>query len=572
MLQNLKYIENPVDIPNPDRGFYIAIENVVPVEGGVPADIPELSTTIKGTNVSVDSRIIYTSFDLKHFSSNAPLNRTPSGPWTTADDPPIEYGKTQPITPAALDFMQAFLQKIRDSKAVCMLKFGYDGQGHTYNNRGGYDDFLHDPEPGAPEGRAWFESGGKNGGTREESDLCGISGHEDKNWVQYHLWQLSSIFKEFEDVIMCVKGGFFGPWGEMHASSYARTASGYHWLLQALLTYVPPSRSILVHAGGVMAWYNTEYGTAHGFTNLPPTPKRGTPYSRFGMFNDSYSMGTHDFSDGASLAEGFRLLDGKYCRNGALTWMRNQNNFYGGETNTIREGFDPSGIYAVFPNVPVEATYAGTSHLNVDWAPYVHRTWEDFVYSEKSMTKPFTPPHDNVTRTAYFDPTYDGRNGLAYMRDRLGYRLVLRAAHMDEEVGVNGILKFNGKIQNAGFGNIINAKKVTLLLHSKNPGQGYEAGPRRVPPRLEMVLADIDPRDWIRADNNRPDNTDAWHDISFTVNMSELGEAPPDEYFVYLKINDPMETTKNKRCIQFANYDIWNEVLGANLIGSVRVV
>lgn len=72
--------------------------------------------------------------------------------------------------------------------------------------------------------------------------------------MQYHLWQIGNVFSEFEDVIMTVKGGIFGPWGEMHSSSYARTVEGYHWLLNALLEYVPASRSILVHAGGVMAW------------------------------------------------------------------------------------------------------------------------------------------------------------------------------------------------------------------------------------------------------------------------------------------------------------------------------
>ena len=126
---------------------------------------------------------------------------------------------------------------------------------------------------------------------REESDLSGIPGHEDKNWVQYHLWQLGNVFSEFEDSIMAVKGGFFGPWGEMHSSSYAKSREGYHWLMNTLLDYVPDSRSILVHAGGVMAWHNVEYGTDYSFTNLMPAPARGTPAQRFGMFNDSYSRG-----------------------------------------------------------------------------------------------------------------------------------------------------------------------------------------------------------------------------------------------------------------------------------------
>ena len=46
---------------------------------------------------------------------------------------------------------------------------------------------------------------------------------------------------------------------------------------------------------------------------------------------------------------------------------------------------------------------------------------------------------------------------------------------------------------------------------------------------------------------------------------------PAGDYDIYLKINDPKETSTNRRSIQFANHDIWNTSLGANLIGSTTV-
>ena len=191
VLQPLDYTENPVDIPNPDRGFYRPQSYVVPIESESPPSVPVLATNIAGTTVSVDTRIVYVSFDLKNFSSNAPLNGMPIGPWSAPDALPPDYGTTQPLTPAALDYIRVALQQIRESEAVAKVKFSYDGRGYTYNNRRGFNQFLHDCEPGAPEGRAWYESGGRDGGIREESDLCGIPGHEDKNWVQYHFWQIA---------------------------------------------------------------------------------------------------------------------------------------------------------------------------------------------------------------------------------------------------------------------------------------------------------------------------------------------------------------------------------------------
>ena len=554
--QALDYTENPVDIPNPDRGFYRAEVYVVPVESGTPG-LPDLGAIISGTTVFVNARIVYLEFDLKHFSSNAPLERRPIGPWSADGALPPEYGTTQPLTPAALDYVRAALQKVRDSEAVAIVKFNYDGRGRTYIDRGSFDQVIHDCEPGAPEGRVWYETG-----VRSESDLCGIPGHEEKNWVEYHLWQLGSVFSEFEECIMAAKGGMFGPWGEMHSSSYARTKEGYHWLLKALLGYVPTSRSILVHAGGVMAWHNVEYGTNYSFTNLMPAPARGTQAQRFGMFNDSYSAGSSGnfYNDNGSLSEGYPFIgtgsQDDFDRNAALTWMRNQNNFYGGES--VGPGSEDN-IYPRFPNAVYEAAYAQTTHLNTSWNRRTYKLWGDFVYTEENVTKPFTPPHDGVTRTAIFDPVYDGRNGMEYMRDRLGYRLVLREAKASESVKQNGTLRFEGKIQNVGFGNVVNKKNVRIILKAKDGFNTYTA------------LTNLDARDWQPDLDSRATNTSAWRDLNFSINMGVFGEVPVGDYDIYLKINDPKETSTNRRCIQFANYNIWNTSLSANLIGSTTV-
>ena len=557
VLQALDYKENPVDIPNPDRGFYRPESYVIPVESGTPG-FPDLATIISGTTVFVNARIVYMEFDLKNFSSNAPLNGKPKGPWSADGALSPEYGTTQPLTPAALDYVRAALQKVRESEAVAIVKFNYDGRGHTYVDNKSFNQIIHDCEPGAPKGRVWYESG-----VIEESDLCGIPGHEDKNWVQYHLWQLGDVFSEFEECIMAVKGGLFGPWGEMHSSSYARTREGYHWLLKALLGYVPSSRSIMVHAGGVMAWHNMEYDTDYSFTNLMPAPARGTPAQRFGMFNDSYSAGSRGAmpDDNGSLSEGFRLIGtgdpGDYDRNAVLTWIRNQNNFYGGET--VGPGSDDN-IYPRFPNVLYEAAYAQTTHLNTSYSQRTYKLWCDFVYNKENVTVPFTPRHDGVTRTAIFDPVYNGRNGMEYMRDRLGYRLVLREAKASEWVKQNGTLRFEGKIQNVGFGNIVNKKNVSIILKAKNGCGTYTA------------LTDLDARDWRPDLNSRADNTAAWRDLNFSINMNVFGEVARGDYDIFLKINDPKETIANRRCIQLANYNIWNSGLGANLIGSTTVI
>jgi len=125
-----------------------------------------------------------------------------------------------------------------------------------------------------------------------------------------------------------------------------------------------------------------------------------------------------------------------------------------------------------------------------------------------------------------------------------------------------GVLKFNGKVQNVGWGNLFNKKKVSVLLQPKGGSNYYYS-----------VVTNLDPRDWKAAEdyNSLADNKAAWRDFGFEVKIQDFGKLSAGEYNIFLKINDPKEKSENKRCIRFANFDIWNESLGANLIGAVTV-
>jgi hypothetical protein len=166
-----------------------------------------------------------------------------------------------------------------------------------------------------------------------------------------------------------------------------------------------------------------------------------------------------------------------------------------------------------------------------------------------------------------YDPVYEGKNVLEYFRDRMGYRLVLREAKVSERVEQNGTLRFEGKIQNVGFGHVVNQKNVSVILKPKAGAESY------------IVLTNLDARDWQPAEvgpngempDSRATNTEAWRDVNVSVNMADFGDIPAGHYDVFLKINDPKEASRNKRSIQFANRNLWNAALGANLIGSTTV-
>ena len=573
VLQALNYTENPVDIPNPDRGFYRANDGmVVPVSGSGSGTMNVGNRPVTVGGAKVTTRVSHVYFDLRTFSSNAftstgtrynsayraPANVSihsrpgDSAPydyethfdyWKANVLPTWPHGKSQPLTKDALAYIRDKLQQVRDGNGVVLVRFNYDGDGYSWvsvdHPQDGYvDQHVADIEP-------------------------------DKATLLGHIAQVKPILHEYEDVIMGVDGGWFGPWGEMHSTSFGTSPKAYAWLLNAWLDAVPKSRSITVHGGAFLSWYNDAYDTSYTFKNIDkiPAPKRGTPEARFGFFNDSYAYGEDEGDnypdDWGSLSEGagwpgHPLGNTKsYDRGRIMTWIRNQNNLYGGEAQ------GDATRWNTYPFVAWEASYAQTVYLNADYEESVHDRWGNFKYTKENVTKKMTNAYKEPYRTGYaiFDPVYDGRTGAEYWRDRLGYRLVLREANASEWVAQNGTLKFKGKIQNVGFGNIVNKKNVSVILKTKAVGKSYKA------------LTNLDARDWRPDLDSRADNTAAWRDLNFSINMSSFGKVPPGNYDIYLKINDPKETTANKRSIRFANKGdgIWNASLGANLIGSTTV-
>ena len=593
VLQPLDYTENPVDIPNPDRGPFRGrwqrvdtpfgmtpeVDHRVPVDENsvlyhgatlvgagivgvvIGDDIVETQfyngrnqrpNYVGGTEVSALPSISFMGFDLCHFSSNAFISRQ-SGlaydPISEGDgffvDPKTgepRTGKTQPLTPYALEYISGLLQKVREGHGVAFVKFSYDGNGFNYVEGAG-EHLIFGPEPN-------YQT------PNNPSVMCDVSGHEDKDWIQYHIWQLKPIFEEFEDVIMCVKTGMLGPWGEQHSSPLSRGVDAYKLLMDAYLDAVPSSRMLLTQQRGFLAWYNLTYGTAYTVDNIDsmPLPPENSPEARFGFFVDSYAANYTDWGKYRSTKERYRVL----------SWIYNQN------TITQGEGGIGDNVFGNMPGAIIEAQQYRTTALNMRHGNY--QRWNNFLYNEANVTTPVQfPANDEESngeapftgeiKTAIFDPVYDGKTGLEYFRDRMGYRLVLREAKASEWVKTNGALRFKGKIQNVGFGNVVNRKNVSVILKSKDGSNAY------------MALTNLDARNWLTDEggNGRPDNTAAWRDLNFSISMNTFGSVLPGEYDIYLKINDPKEKSANRRCIQFANHNIWDANLGANIIGSIKV-
>ena len=569
-LQDLCYEEAAQDVPNPDRGFYRANDGmVVPVgEGDVAAPWLEVGAepvSVAGT--MVETRISHMYFDLRNFSNNAFVgpdvfyDETYEAPedvsiasrdgdkapydyrehfdyWVAHEYATWKHGRSMPLSDAALSYIRNVLEQVREGEGVALVRFNYDGMGFS-----------------------WISCAHPDDGEKDFL-LCDVE--PEKEVILGHIEQLTPIFAEYEDVIMAVDGGFFGPWGEMHSTSFGTDPEAYAWLLDALLAAVPPSRKILVHPGAFLSWYNARHDTSYTFADMDkiPAPKEGTDDARFGFFNDSYAFGTDEPGsipdDWGSISEGLfwhRHPFGDYMdfdRGRVMTLIRTQGSLYGGEAQGDETPWNS------FPFLGFEASYAGTTYLNADYDSEVHERWASFVYEKEAVEVDMDHVYETVTGDdhAVFDPVYDGKSGIEFLRDRLGYRLVLREVYAPEVVLPGGRLDVKGSIQNVGFGTVFNEKAATLILEAEDGA-------------ATSIPVDVDARAFVPFHDNRPDNKDAWVPFDFSVTLPEL---PEGSYEMYLRFADPKEQSAHKRGICFANAgDLWNPSLGANRIGSVRI-
>ena len=695
MLQKLNYTENPVDVPNPDRGFersnddaggngaysdidagsarwgYMTIPASADTILGQPFELAYemtppfyLGGASKGPeycNVPAEPRIVQFYLVLNNFSANAWCQCTEGTPGNHT-----RAGIDGPITEYGLNYLREQFEIIRSkTNSVAHIRVCYDPKGwnhivwtgdnlkyedgpivdHWYQRA----DYAKPVAPGDFAAHLGKPGAGTWRGASPIFRTCTVPGFTNMNWVQYHYKQLEPVFHEYSDVIWAFDSGTFGPWGETHSNYECEAPGNYKIILDSLLAAVPDGKPIMTHVGGFLDWYNRTYNTTYTFGNLDTFPeiKKGTPESRIGKFTDSVGWSTDEYSYGnhGSLTEGYRMLahdpilpgynpegvdpsltrieeaapggrvgavigyndsgtnrlvpipedysDTRWRGAWFVDWDRSKFlNFvrkmpvYGGEVignePGLIDGIPNNGAYLEvgkrigspyndvilrFPSILHECSIGRWTYMCIQQAHGSFKPRADYLYTRENIEVEITYPWSGEKVKVFYDPLYEGQSALAYYRDRMGFRFVLREANAEETVDAKGgTLKFNGKIQNVGWGNIFNRKKVTVLLQPKGGGDCFAA------------LTDIDVRDWRAADdrNSLADNKAAWRDFGFAIKMEEFGNMPagglpPGEYDIYLKINDPKELSKNKRSIRFANHDIWNETLGANMIGSITV-
>lgn len=300
-----------------------------------------------------------------------------------------------------------------------------------------------------------------------------------------HICQLQDLFYEYDNIITAIECGMVGPWGEMHSSDIANQET-YNKLINAYLNFTPNNIPILLRRPQFLySYYGYNIDTLNSF--------KLDSNNRLGVYNDGYLGSSTDL--------------GTYKdRDVEVNWLSMVNKYlpYGGEV-TI-----PTSEFNLLENCNEEMELLGLSYLNEYWNDQVVNRWKNTKY--------------NLDNELYKDATQ-----FTYIRNRMGYRLVLRDVKYDITSKNNFNIYFN--IDNVGFGNLLNDKTYTLILKNEN----------------EIIE--------FNSNNKTYDN------LSFTIDISNLN----DSYDVYLKISDGYVNNIPFHSIRLAN-NIWNEQLYANKI------
>ena len=335
--------------------------------------------------------------------------------------------------------------------------------------------------------------------------------------VLRHIDQIreDGFLEDYKDILMFVESGFVGAWGEQHSGKY--TSLPYKaQLLQAVLDMVPDDIPVTVRTPNIFReWQGLDMDGMAAWTSEP-----GTDAARVGLYNDGY-MGSD--SDLGTYSD--RAVEAAWIGRQAVT------SYYGGEFSGNLEWAQKYDTYLPENAIP-EMYQTHLSYINANiWSLY-----QDYTFSAAYDV-------DGVDNSAYY-----GQTVYKFMRDHLGYRFVVRDCDLSAEAVQGGTFDMTFAVENTGFAAPIRPQKAELLLEKDG---------------VYLVTdAALDTRDWRSCTTTEE-----------TLHVDLPGALTPGDWHVCLRfsVGDSGVRDGALRTVRFANPDIYDPLLGANVMGTLHV-
>ena len=368
-------------------------------------------------------------------------------------------------------------------------------------------------------------------GNCPDQSTCPLYGDAAKSIVLNHISQLAPHLQANEDVIAVMQLGFIGLYGENYYTDYFGDASDngqsklldQNWqdridVLKAMLVAVPVDRMVQVrtpqfkerYVYGIQANVNSPAMTdAEAFTE--------TDKARIGFHNDCFLSSTND--EGTYLDYG----NSSSPEADATTALRNYESYdtkytaVGGETctdaYTPKNECEPTGI------AKTEFAEFHYSFLNAVYDLDLNNNW--------------------VTGGC-----------MDSIKQKLGYRFVLRKAELPTSVNATGNISVNLTIDNIGYASPYNPRPVQLVLRNQTSGKVF------------VATFNTDIRKWYTG----------------TVNLQQTLAMPSGitagNYDVLLNMPDAATTLNINPnfSIQLANNNTWESTTGYNKLQGTLAV
>lgn len=361
--------------------------------------------------------------------------------------------------------------------------------------------------------------------------------------IRQHIKEISGIINNYKDVVLAVECGMFGPWGEMHSSMYdIDTWNGYdtqfsNAIINRWLEKLDPQIKVLVrapkHLMGYYGYTDSEAfndAVADGSLEINP---------RLGMYNDGYLGDSTDV--------------GTYGSNNHFPYITREKGL------DLLEKMDqvPFGGECAYVSEGELATGGTTMYGGADFTKELYRSHLSFLHNINNEGEVVIGALNKVNfesncliqglEKSDVEP-YIGHSYRKFMRDHMGYRLLVKESSLSQKASRGGTFNMSGKIKNVGFGNFLTPKTTEIVLK-----KGDET---------KVIPVDFDATEITSLTT-----------VSYNFDIPVPSDLAKGEWDVYMRIrsNRADEASSVKTGIRFANPCDFDKNLKANKIGTIKI-
>jgi hypothetical protein len=361
--------------------------------------------------------------------------------------------------------------------------------------------------------------------------------------IRTHIKEISGILNDYTDVVLAVECGMFGPWGEMHSSMYDIDAcNGYdaqfsNAIINRWLEKLNPQIKVLVRAPKhLMGYYG--YNDSEAFNNaVNNNTLQINP--RLGMYNDGYLGDSTDVGTYGS-SNSWPYIKRANCQK-LLEKMTTVP--FGGECAYVSDNHLATGGTTMYGGADFTAELY-KSHLS--YLHNINNTSEVVIGALNRVNFESNCLIPGLERSDV-EP-YIGHSYRKFIRDHMGYRLLVKESQMSQKASRGGSFNMSGKIKNVGFGNFLTPKTTEIILKKGST--------------TKVIPVDFDATEITSLTT-----------VNYSFDVPVSSSLSTGEWDVYMRIrsNRANNEASVKTGIRFANPCDFDTTIYANKIGTIKI-